>query len=135
MGKNYLLEKSEKKQIAMKGVWLIVVVVIIFVAIIAKYALSGNVYEYSTGLPTNDDAYEVAKEFLKPTIKSDATFPETGYQFGKLSDSVYVIKCYYQTKEENGDDGKKNYKIVLKYNGGGHTNMNDWSVINMDTNQ
>ena len=50
--------------------------------------------------PTGNDAYEIAKDYIRPTLKSPAEFATEGFEFGKDSESVFVVKSYFETKSD-----------------------------------
>jgi len=133
--KNYLAQKKQKKKSAVKAVWVILLLAVIFIAVIVKFALSGNedVTTIFSGMPSNDEVYAVSKEFVLPTLKgSGATFSDEGYQFGKKADSVFVIRSVVETKLNSGDMLKTNYEITLRYKGGSADNQSNWDVLNLN---
>ncbi|PWK79015.1 hypothetical protein LX99_01469 [Mucilaginibacter oryzae] len=135
MDKTYLKDKHLKKKRAMKGVYAIVVAAIVFVFIMVKFATSGGVSDIlSFGkMPNADDAYSVAKEFVIPTIKStNVSFPDDGFQFGKKSDSVYIIKSYVISTDGRGEKNRTNFEMILKYNGGPPSMKKNWSVVDIN---
>jgi hypothetical protein len=135
MEKTYLKDKHLKKKRAMKGAYGIVVVAVIFVFIMIKFATSGGVSDIlSFGkMPNADDAYKIAQEFVIPTIRTTNTsFPEDGYQFGKKSDSVYVIKSYVTSVDERGRTNRTNFQMILKYNGGAKFLKKNWSMVDIN---
>jgi hypothetical protein len=135
MSKSYLSERAARKKTAFKGVWFIIIIAVIFLAILLKYSMSGTVISYSAGMPGSTDAYNIAKNFIREATKSEVIFPESGFQFGKKSDSVYIIKSYFEETLEGGEKDKKNYKIVIRYNGGGFNKTTNWSLISLDSNR
>ena len=135
MEKTYLKEKHLKKKRAMRGVYAIVVVAIVFVFIMIKFATSGGVSDVFsfTKMPNADDAYNMAKEFVIPTIRDgNVTFPEDGYHFGKKSDSVYVIRSYVTSTDDRGQQNRTNFEVILKYNGGPRHQKKNWSMVDIN---
>jgi hypothetical protein len=130
MGKKYLAEKKKKKKSAMNGVAVLVVLALIFIFIVAKFALSGGgVDDAFSGAPTGDDVYAIAKSYVKPTLRSsDATFSDSQYQFGKKEDSVYVIRSHVDVAGGQGT----NFEITLKYKGGAKNDERNWEVLNLN---
>jgi hypothetical protein len=129
MGKKYLAEKKKKKKSAMSGVVVLVILGLIFVFIVAKFALTSNVEDTFSGAPTSEDVYAIAKDYVKPTLKSDdASFPESGYEFGKEQDSVYVIKSHVDL----GSGQSTNYQITLRFHGGAKNDQHNWEVLNLN---
>lgn len=113
----------------MSGVVVLVILALIFIFIVAKFALSGNVEDTFSGAPTHDDVYEIAKEYVRPTLKSsDITFSDSEYQFGKEQDSVYVIKSYVDL----AGGQRTNFKITLKFHGGAKNEQRNWEVLNLN---
>ncbi|GGH06112.1 hypothetical protein [Mucilaginibacter phyllosphaerae] len=134
MKKDYLKDKAVKKKTASKAGWMIVVFVVIFAILIGKFALT-NAGDVFSGLPDSDTAYGVAKQYIMPTVLShNITFSDDEYKFAKKSDSVYVIKSSYITKESNGESEKTNFTITLKYNGGAGEKSSNWALVNLDQN-
>lgn len=129
MGKKYLADKQKRKKSAMSGVAVLVILGVIFIFIIAKFALTGNVQETFSGAPSHDDVYEIAKQYVKPTLKSsDASFSDSEYQFGSEPDSVYIIKSHVDL----GGGQRTNYEITLKYKGGAKNEQRNWEVLNLN---
>jgi len=129
MGKKYLAEKKKKKKSAMGGVVVLVIVALAFIFVIAKFALTSNVADTFSGAPTHDDVYAIAKEYVKPTLKSDdATFSDSEYEFGKEQDSVYVIKSHVDLSGGQ----RTNFEIKLKFHGGAKNDQRNWEVLNLN---
>lgn len=132
MAKDYLKDKAVKKKSATKAGWLIVVFVLIFAALLAKFAMSGTIGNL-VGLPDSDVAYNVAKQYILPTTLSrNVKFEDSDYKFAKRSDSVYVIKSAYSTKDNDGETIRTNFTIELKYNGGAGARKTNWTLVNLD---
>jgi hypothetical protein len=133
--KSYLAQKKQKKKSAVKVVWIIVALVIVFIIIVVKFALSGDndVNTLFTGMPSSNEVYNVAKQFVLPTLKGNgASFSEDGYEYGKKADSVFVIRSVVDTKTSGGDLLKTNFEITLKYKGGAVDNESSWEVLNLN---
>lgn len=129
MGKKYLAEKKKKKKSAMSGVAVLVILALVFIFIIAKFALTGNVEDTFSGAPSSGDVYEIAKDYVKPTLKSaDATFSDSEYQFGKQQDSVYIIK----SQVDLGGGQHTNFEITLRFHGGAKNDQHNWEVLNLN---
>jgi len=124
----FLKEKSVKKKSASKAVWILLFFCAAIIAMMVKISLTGSLKpEFFSGLPSNEDAYEIAKEYIRPTMKSSSIkFADDGYQFAKTSDSVYVIKS---TVESEG--ATTEFKIKLQYKGGEPAKQKNWSVIDL----
>ncbi|MBK0379419.1 hypothetical protein [Mucilaginibacter segetis] len=132
MEKDILIDKTAKKKSAKKMGWVVVVFVIIFAVVLIKFAFTGSLSSFS-GLPDSDAAYGVAKEFITPTVRSGSiSFHDSEYQFAKKSDSVYVIRSSYTSKDDNGENSDVKFRITLKYNGGAASNQNNWTMLNLD---
>ena len=128
MGKKYLAEKKKKKKSAMGGVAVLVILGLIFVFIIAKFALTSTIDDTFSGAPTQDDVYTIAKQYVKPTLKSEGSFSDSEYEFGKKEDSIYVIKSHVDLN----DGQRTNFEITLKYKGGVKTDERNWDVLNLN---
>src|ERR1700743_1765898 len=106
MAIDYKAEKAAKRKTGQKALWLLIGLLVVVLAIVIKIMLANNLSGGPTfsGLPSNDEAYTVAKEFIRPTLKSpSADFNESRYKFGKTSDSVYVIQSSVESRNENND--------------------------------
>lgn len=130
--KNYVESKAGKKKSAKKGVWVLVALGVIFIFILLKFASNSGVNFATGGLPTGDDAYSVAQHFVKATVRSDnVDFPGSGYQMGKKSDSVYIIKSVTELTSDNGDKRRTNFKVMMEYHGGKQDDAKNWSLLNI----
>lgn len=128
MPNSYLVEKAAKKKKAMIYVWVMAAFGFVFVLVVIKFAVSGAMDDIISGGPSSDDVYAIAKDFIKPTLKSpdDAQFSDSEYQFGTKTDSVYVIKS---SVEAGGQ--KTDFEITLKYLGGSKDDQRSWQMIDM----
>ena len=135
MKKNaFLDEKASKRKSAKNSVWILLFFAALIIFMMAKIFFTGSLKsDTSGGLPTNEDAYEVAKEYVRPTLKgSGASFEDDGYGFAKTSDSVYVIKSTVETESLQSDKPlTTEFKIILKYNGGQVSKKSNWSVLSL----
>jgi len=131
----YLKQKAAKKRSGNKALFIFLVFVAVIVTIVAKIFLTGTLKpEFFKGMPGSDDAYAMAKLFIQPTLKSSsANFEDDKYQFGKQSDSVYVIQSSVESTSESGEKINTEFKIVLKYNGGQVDKQKNWSLIDLST--
>lgn len=131
----FLKEKAARRKTASKAVWLLLGFSALIVAMLVKIGLTGSLKpNFLSGSPTNNDAYEIAKQFVKPALNSTSvSFADDGYQFGKTSDSVYVIKSVAKLQNEGGEPITSEFKITLKYNGGEPGRQKNWSVIDLHT--
>jgi hypothetical protein len=134
--KDYLADKAKKKKSGLKALWLLLILLFVIVSMVVKIVLTGTLKpDMFTGLPSSDDAYLIAKEFVRPTLKSSsADFEDTKYQFGKTADSVYVIKSSVISKDINNEKVTIDFKITLKYNGGQASREKNWTLVNIDEN-
>jgi|GEM_PF-738739 len=131
----YLKQKADKKKSGNKAVFLLLTFTAIAIALVAKIFLTGTLKpEFMGGLPGSEDAYAMAKLFIRPTLRSSsANFADDRYQFGKQSDSIYVIRSSVQLTNDNGEKINTEFKIVLKYNGGQINKQKNWSLIDLST--
>ncbi|WP_179414048.1 hypothetical protein HDF19_17155 [Mucilaginibacter sp. E4BP6] len=84
-------------------------------------------------MPSSNEVYSVAKQFVLPTLKgSGASFSEDGYEYGKKADSVFIIRSVVNTKTRGGDLLKTNFEITLKYKGGAVADESSWEVLNLN---
>ncbi|MES2809879.1 MAG: hypothetical protein V4619_14710 [Bacteroidota bacterium] len=128
----YLKQKAAKKKTGNKALIIFLVFIAIAISVLVKITLTGSLKpSFFKGMPGAEDTYEIAKQFIEPTLKSSsANFQDDRYQFGNQSDSVFVI----QSSVETSDGGEKvvtPFKIVLKYNGGQVDRKKNWSLIDL----
>jgi hypothetical protein len=133
--KDYLTNKARKKKSGLKALWLMLILLFVIVSMVIKIIFTGTLKpDVFTGLPSSDEAYVIAKGFVRPTLKSStADFEDSKYQFAKTSDSVYVIKSSVIAKVNN-ENIATSFKVTLKYNGGQASNEKNWALINIDEN-
>ena len=129
--KDYAREKREKKKAAVKVIWIIGLMGVVFLVIVSRFAMAGSDDTYDGG-PTNDDVYAMAKRFIRPTLKADhPEFQASGYSLKMARDSVYVIRSYAETKDNSGNSEKTNFEVVLKYKGGPIAVKDNWDMLNL----
>lgn len=133
MAKNYVEGKATRKKSAKGAAWILIVLCIVFAIIVVKFAMNNGMVNFNTsGLPSNDDAYDVAKSFVKSTVNAKSiSFSSSGYQIAKKSDSVYVVKSAAEVTGETGDKKTTNYKVLMHYNGGKKDEQKNWSLMNI----
>ena len=132
MEKDYLKDKKVRKKSAMKAVWLLLACGVVFIVILIKLA-GNNSLNIFNGLPDSDQAYAIAKIYIRPTVRStDVTFEDGSYKFAKKSDSVYVIKSAYSAKDGNGESATTHFTISLRYLGGSAKNEASWSMLDLN---
>src|ERR1700748_2603180 len=130
--KDYAREKREKKKAALKVVWIIGLMGVVFLVIVSRFAMAGSDDAYDGG-PTNDDVYAIAKRFVRPTLKAaNPEFQASGYSLKVARDSVYVIRSSADTKNDSGGNEKTNFEIVLKYKGGPIAIKDNWEMLNLN---
>jgi hypothetical protein len=135
MTKTYLRDKQVKKSFALKGVWLLVTLAIIFTVVLVRFAISGTRFDFIDEPPDSEAAYTVAKQFVKPTIKSSYIyFPETGYQCAQKPDSTFIIKSYAESKNRAGVKDVTTFEISIKYIGGKTSDKSSWTVLDLSEN-
>jgi hypothetical protein len=131
---DYLTEKEEKKRPTVEGIVLLAVFVVIFLAVIFRFAIRTGTNEgFFSFMPTKAQAYLVSTAFVRPTvtIRGDVSFPDHDFQFSKDADSIYVIKSFYVIDDSEGHSAKKNFTITLKYLGGARTDGRNWKMIGL----
>jgi hypothetical protein len=135
MSKSYLSYKALKKDFARKLIYALIIMVIIFAIALIRLAVSGEMSEKVDNPPKNEDAYAIAKEFIKHSLSSsDIRFPEGGYQCAQRPDSVYVIKSYIESKKTTGKKSVISFEITLRFIGGDARNKNSWKLIELTEN-
>src|ERR1700761_4050314 len=137
MARDYKAEKAAKKKTGQKALWMLIVLLVVVISMIIKIMFANNLKggDGFSGLPSRDEAYTVAKQFVLPTLKSSsADFNDSHYQFGKKGDSVYVIQSTVDSHNETNEKVTTNLKITLKYNGGEPSKMKNWELVSLDSN-
>jgi hypothetical protein len=132
--RDYLTEKQEKSRTTARGIILLMIFIVIFIAVILRIAIrSDRNGGFFSSTPTGQNAYEMAKAFIKPTLKSsDIEFHDDEYESSTNSDSVYKITSYFDTKDSYGTAVKTNFTATLKYKGGSPMDERDWTLIKLD---
>ncbi|HJP63106.1 MAG TPA: hypothetical protein VJ844_06665 [Mucilaginibacter sp.] len=132
MTEHYIQHDAEKKTFLKKGSVVIVIIALMSTVIMTRYALSGSRKSILGNVPDYDDAYAMAKTFVRPTIKSrDISFPASGYQCAQQPDSVFIVKSYAEAKGRKDPQNVTSFQITLKFNGGKVADKNNWKVINL----
>ena len=135
MSEHYLKNKAAKESFLMKGTVVLIVLAIIFIVFMARFALSYSKTDMLNTAPNSDIAYSIAKQLIRPTIKSHkVSFQEAGYQCAQKSDSVFIIKSYAESRDEQGPKSITTFEVSLKYLGGEISDKNNWKVLNLNEN-
>lgn len=135
MSKTYQNHKEIKKNFALKGIGLLAILALIFTAFLIRFAFSGSRTDFMEGSPSNDDVYSIARQFVRPTIKSDnVSFPESDYQCAQKPDSIFIVKSYAESKNDAGAKNVTTYEITLKFTGGKATDKSRWKLIDINEN-
>lgn len=133
MTETYLKDKTAKKRFFQKGMVVLVALAVIFTVFLTRFALSGSREALLNGAPGSEDAYKVAKLFVKSTIKSnDISFPESEYQCAQKPDSVFVIKSYAEAKNQPKPENVTPFEITLKFIGGAIADKRNWKLISIN---
>ncbi len=131
----FLQDKAHKQRFFQKGLIAILALIVIFGVFVVRFALSGSRDEMMNGAPGSDDAYKVAKQFIRPTIKyKNISFPETGYQCAEKPDSIFVVKSYAEAKGQPGSNSITSFEITLKFVGGNIGDKRNWRMLRMSEN-
>jgi hypothetical protein len=135
--KDYLSEKAAKKKTTKEAMLVLLVFIILFIVIMVRFALRPDSRDnLFSSMPTGSEAYEIAKDYIKPTLKlPDVEFADEEYQYAKGADSVYVVKSYFETKDISNRKIITNFTIRIKYNGGTTLNEVNWSLISLEENK
>jgi hypothetical protein len=130
----YLGSKSVKKKKAFKGVWIILGVAVVFIVVLLRYVHNSEDRISRPGLPEKEDAYKVAKAFLKADSpgSEQVDFADDGFAFGKKTDSIYVIKSTFEKRLEGGDVKKGSFSVTMRYKGGLNDDQNNWDLLNIN---
>ncbi|RYY34512.1 MAG: hypothetical protein EOP46_13185 [Sphingobacteriaceae bacterium] len=129
------MKHVETKKRAKRTGWVVFALIGVFALIMIRFATSGSVSDsFFSSMPSKTDAYDMAKQFVRPSMRgADVDFAD-GFQFGKQGDSVYVIRSYAET--QTGDDEKQriDFSVIMKYNGGPAAFKNNWELQSMNVN-
>jgi hypothetical protein len=132
MAKQYIDSKAGKKKSAKRVAWVLVAMGLIFIYVVIKFATTGSLSLSGGGLPTGEQAYEVAQGFVKSTVRSSSIdFPESGYYMAKRNDSTYVIRTTAEVTSDEGDKKRTKFKILMEYKGGKQDQLKNWSLLNI----
>jgi hypothetical protein len=132
MTDHYIQNDAAKKSFLRKGLIVLVVLAAVSTIFMTRYALSGSRKGIAGNVPDYDDAFQMAKTFVKPTIKSSKiTFPDAGYQCAQKPDSVFIVKSYAEAKDLPGSDSVTSFEITLKFVGGKVADKHNWKVLNI----
>jgi len=128
---------AERKKFTNKATWVFFIIILIVAIVVLKVAVRQGAIASSNGsMPSKDDAFEVAKEIVKPTLRSaDVDFSEGQYAFSKSNDSIYTIKSYYETKIGDDEKARTTFVLKFKYNGGPVSSKQSWSVLTLEKQQ
>ncbi|RYZ97290.1 MAG: hypothetical protein EOP47_22045 [Sphingobacteriaceae bacterium] len=134
MPDNYFEIKTKDDKYARKGIWIVVLLLIALIVVTVRFARSASSpISIFIGLPSSSEAYDVSKKFITPDIKGVNIKFADAYQFGKRTDSVYIIRSFIQNVYDNRP-GKLYFKVVLKYKGGQPTQKDNWEVLDVRFN-
>jgi len=132
MTDHYIQNDAAKKNFFRKGSIVLVLAIGVSTIFMTRYALSGSRKDMLGNVPDYDDAYTIAKTFIRPTIKStNISFPASGYQCAQKPDSVFVVKSYAQAQGAKDPKDITSFEITLKFNGGKVADKNNWKVIDL----
>jgi hypothetical protein len=132
---HYLQNNAAKKSFLNKGGLVLTILALIFTVFITRFALSGSRTDFLDGAPRGNDAYSIAKKFIRPTIKSaNVAFPESGYQCAQEPDSVFIVKSYAEAKDQPGPKSITSFEITLKFNGGNVEDKKNWKMLGIIEN-
>ncbi|GAB3925447.1 hypothetical protein GCM10028827_14770 [Mucilaginibacter myungsuensis] len=108
----------------------------IFLFIVIKFAMNGGNSFSATGLPTNEDAYSVSQDMIRSTVRSpNVDFPADGFQIGKKSDSIYIVRTAAELEDDGGTKKSVSFKVLMEYKGGKQNEMKNWSLLNISEEQ
>ncbi|TWJ00936.1 hypothetical protein JN11_02199 [Mucilaginibacter frigoritolerans] len=130
MKKDYKTEIERKGKSTKQGMVVLVIFIILFLIVMVRVALRSDLGDtLSNGMPSDNDAFTIAKDYIKTTSSStDIRFTDDSFRGDHEADSVYVIKSTY---ESGPNTDKTNFSITLKYHGGNKLNNSSWSVISL----
>jgi hypothetical protein len=129
---NYSIVRNHEKKVFEKMIWIMLPFAAIFVYVMIRFALSGGEETLITSEITSNGVYDIAQDFVRPTLNGfGVKFSSEGFQYGKLHDSVYMIRSYVDTKNADNQEVETKFEITLKYHGGMSTDQSNWEVIKL----
>jgi hypothetical protein len=130
MKKDYEAEIERKGKTTKQGMVVLVIFIILFLIVMVRVALRSDLGDkLSGGMPSDNDAFTIAKDYIKITSSStDIRFTEDSFRGDHNDDSVYMIKSTY---ESGPNTDKTSFSITLKYRGGNKSSSSSWSVISL----
>ena len=128
MNKEFAKEHRAKRNYTTQGMWFLIVFFLLLLSILGRFAIRRHSNgSYFSGTPSGSDAFQVAKDFLTPTLPApNVDYPKDDYRSDKESDSIYVVKSWFQLPN-NGT--KTNFVVKLKYLGGDNLNDHSWELV------
>ncbi|WP_428331429.1 hypothetical protein [Mucilaginibacter sp.] len=136
MKRDYLTEKELNKKSTKEGIWILFVFILLFIFVIFRIAIRSGTNDRLFGsLPTKNDAFQIAKDYLRPNFKTqDIEFNDDDFQCSKNADSIYVVKSYFKTLLAGSANPQTKFIITLKYNGGENNRDRNWTVMKLIEN-
>ncbi len=130
MKKDYIAEKERKGKSTNQGIVFLVIFIILFLFVMLRIALRSGLDDiFSSSMPSDHDAFLIAKDYIKPTVSpSDIQFTDDGFLCYHRPDSVFIIKSSFR---KSAAASKEIFSITLKYRGGDKLNDANWSVISL----
>ena|ERR1700761_2226490 len=133
MKRDYLAENAAKKKVTSNAMLALFIFVVLFIIIMLRVALrSGADGGFFSSMPSDEQAFAVAKVFVKPTLRStNGDFAQDDFQCVRGADSVYTVKSWFETKDTGEGKVRTHFSITLRYNGGSPANDANWSMENI----
>lgn len=130
MKRDYLAEKQRKGQSTNQGIVFLVIFIILFLSVMFRIALRSGLDDiFTSTMPSDNDAFAIAKDYVKPTVNSSGIqFPNDAFLCDRRPDSTYIIKSSFRA---NAAAGKNAFIITLKFHGGDKLNDASWSVVTL----
>lgn len=130
MKNDYIAEKERKGKSTNQGIIFLTIFILLFLFVILRIALRSGLDDiFSSSMPSERDAFTVAKDYVKPTVSpSDIQFTDDAFLCYQRPDSVFIIKSSFKA---NAAASKNNFSITLKFHGGDKLNDANWSVISL----
>jgi hypothetical protein len=129
----YLKDKAAKKRFLLKGLIALSSLSVIFAIFITSFALSGSAAGYANNAPESKDAYLIAKQFVRPTIRSSrVSFPESDYQCAQKPDSIFIVKSYAEAGDQPKPKNVTTFEITLKFLGGNVADSKNWKMLRIN---
>ncbi len=118
--------------------FLIIIITIIFIGYKACNNNNSSTVETAKPEEMQTEAYVIAKIFMEKNLKAPASanFPAFDYRFYASNETYqFIIKSYVDAQNIFGAQLRTYYLIQMKWNGKDWADINNWELIDLETDQ